>query len=331
MKNIKMLYLAHYAPSYTNEPIPSDIEDRIYAEYHHRVYQILLSNFPLLVSYNNPSIMLQSELDADYIFSLYNRMPFRNSEVFVSSVAEYHNIPYLGATPNIRAIAEDKQLAKMLAKHAGVPTPKWKTYNIEAKMQQPDFKGPYFVKPRFGASSKFIDENSICYSWDDAQSRIRFLHNKSLDAILEQYITGVYYTSPVLNNFQSPFFLPSIREYSVRKGNVVTYKQKRKIDTGLYRTINEDSTLEKQLNHFSKKLYELIQPLDYTRFDFIVDNNSGIPYFIEFNVCCNLGEQSSIKQSATHIGIDYEDLLLNIVYSSLYRNNLIQNTFGKNF
>lgn len=44
-------------------------------------------------------------------------------------------------------------------------------------------------------------------------------------------------------------------------------------------------------------MFSLTQPLDYTRFDYIVDNQ-GIPYFLEFNVCCNLGEHSTISQSA---------------------------------
>lgn len=39
-------------------------------------------------------------------------MPFRNSEIFISSVAEYYKIAYLGARPNIRALAEDKHLSK---------------------------------------------------------------------------------------------------------------------------------------------------------------------------------------------------------------------------
>ena len=84
------------------------------------------------------------------------------------------------------------------------------------------------------------------------------------------------------------------------------------------------------MKDYSKLLFSTIQPLDYTRVDYIVDS-LGTPYFLEFNVCCNLGEHSTISQSAKTVGISYEELIGNIVYSSLYRNNLIQETFGKNF
>ena len=70
-------------------------------------------------------------------------------------------------------------------------------------------------------------------------------------------------------------------------------------------------------------MYGLIQPLDYTRFDYIISKHDGLPYFIEFNVCCNLGEHSTISQSSKSLGYSYEDTILNILASSLYRNNLL--------
>lgn len=331
--NLKILFLAHYAPKKESEPIPSGIMDTVYAIYHHRVYTFLERNFPRLTSTDDISVLLDKELPNkyDFIFSLYNRLPFRNSEIFVSSVAEYHKIPYLGATPNIRALAEDKHLAKMMARYAGVNTPKWNVYNKNDKLYNANFAGPYFVKPRFGAASKYIDEHSLCQDWKEAQERILYLHENNQDAILEEYINGVYYTSPVLNNFDNPIYLPCIKEESILKGNIVTYEQKRKITGGLTRTINTNSDLDMKLHQESKKMYKLIQPLDYTRFDYIVDSNTGKIQFLEFNVCCNLGEHSTISQSAKGIGINYDSLLSNIIYSSLYRQGLIKDMAGKQF
>lgn len=330
-KDIKLLFLAHYAPENVDTPIPSDIKDIVYAEYHHKVFQVLKEMFPSAYSSNSPSIMLQESISADYIFSLYNRMPFKNSEVFVSAVAEYHGIPYLGARPNIRALAEDKHLAKMMAKYAGVATPAWKVYNVGDMMSPPDFAHPYFCKPRFGAASVGIDEDSSCHSWTAAQVKIDTLHRCGLDVILEEQIIGTYHTSPVLNNFGKHLFLPCIAQYSSLKGGIVTYEQKRKIAPGLTRVVLEDQTLQKQLQSASKLMYPLVQPLDYTRFDYIVDGRSGTPYFLEFNVCCNLGQHSTISQAAAHVGIGYEALLANITYSSLYRNGLLDDSFGKQF
>lgn len=330
-KNIRILYLAHYAPATLDAPIPVGIKDLVYAKYHFKVFQTLKSTFPLAVSSSDPSIMLSKELFVDYIFSLYNRMPFRNSEVFISSVAEYHNIPYLGARPNIRALAEDKHLAKMMAKYAGVETPDWKTYDVGTALKEPPFEPPYFCKPRFGAASVGIDPSSACASWSSAQNKIRELHTLGMDVIVERQIKGVYHTSPVLNNFGAYMYLPCIAQHSDLEGGIVTYEQKRKIAPGLTREIVEDKSLQSQLQEASKKMFPLLQPLDYTRFDYIVENCSGTPYFLEFNVCCNLGEHSTVSQAAKHLGIGYEELIGNITYSSLYRSGLLDDTFGKQF
>lgn len=44
---------------------------------------------------------------------------------FVQSICEYYNLPYIGATPNVRALVEDKSMSKQLAEHLQIPTAKW--------------------------------------------------------------------------------------------------------------------------------------------------------------------------------------------------------------
>lgn len=330
-KDIQILYLAHYAPETGGTSISVGATNRVYSEYHYKVFTVLKELFPKTVPCRNPSIMLDENLSVDYIFSLYNRMPFRNSEIFVSSVAEYHKIPYLGAQPNIRALAEDKHLAKMMARYAGVKTPDWKIYNIGSVPECPSFDPPYFCKPRFGAASKGIDESCACTTWLQAKSKIESFHALGVDVILEKQIKGIYHTSPVLNNFGNFMYLPCIAQYSTLEGGIVTYEQKRKIAPGLTRKIVENQEIKSKLHSLSEKMYPLIQPLDYTRFDYIVEEKSGTPYFLEFNVCCNLGEHSTISQAAKYLGIKYKELIANITFSSLYRCGLLDETFGKEF
>ena len=153
--------------------------------------------------------------------------------------------------------------------------------------------------------------------------RIEHLYEQKQDVIVEEFIDGVYYTSPVLNNYNDFLFLPCIQEVSELKGNIVTYRQKRKADGGLYRKVETDLSVNSKIQHYSQKMFKLVQPLDYTRFDYIISTKDGTPYFIEFNVCCNLGEHSTISQAANSLGYTYEDTILNILSSSLHRNNLL--------
>ena len=322
-KNIRILYLAKYAPDNNGIRPHYDELHKVYAEYHYKIYQILTNNFEVVISSNNPSVILNPPKEINYVFSLFNRFQIRNSEIFVSSVAEYYKLSYLGAPPNIRALAEDKYLTKMLAQYANIPTAKGVVYSkLDNILQKPQFSGPYFVKPRFGASSMYIEIDSVCNTWDEAKKRIYKLFESDQDVIMEEFIDGVYYTSPVLNNYSNTILLPCIEEISNLAGNVVTYEQKRKFRCGLTRQILGDKNLTNQLLNYSKKLFSHIQPLDYTRFDYIVDREKGIPHLLEFNVCCNLGENSTISQAAKHIGINYEQLILNIINSSLWRAGL---------
>lgn len=327
--NVGVLYLAHYAPNEFGVPAYFNAEHAVYAKYHMDIYNILKKNCPHFLSSNDPSVILSPPPGVNYIFSLYNRMPFRNSEVFISAVAEYYKYAYLGARPNIRALAEDKHLAKMMASYVGVPTPRWNVYNIGESTTIPDFDPPYFVKPRFGAASKYIDENSICTNWESAVQRISYLHSHQQDVILEQFVSGIYTTSPVLHNFGSTLSLPCVKQKSTMMGNVVTYQQKRKIIGGLERTVLSNLDLTRTIQAYSLEMFKMVQPLDYTRFDYIIEEQTGKPYFLEFNVCCNLGAHSTLSQAAAQLDIGYEALILNVLFSSMFRQKLTENILYK--
>lgn len=65
----------------------------------------------------------------------------------------------------------------------------------------------------------------------------------------------------------------------------------------------------------------MISPLDYTRIDYIVTKNAI--EFIEFNICCNLGKQSSFCVSANYVGLTQYDLVKQILINSLKRQKVI--------
>lgn len=322
-KDLRVLFLAKFAPNEgDNCPLMTEASDGIYAQYHYDIYQILKTICPKTTCSHDVNILLEKTKSYDYVFTLLNRAPYRNSEILVSALLEYLNVPYLGARPNIRALAEDKHLAKMAAKYAGLNTPKWVTINSDEPIsEKKPFPGPYFIKPRFGASSAFIDEDSIVNSWDDARKRITFLQENGIDVIVEEFINGIFYSVPIYFKKSSTIHLPTVKEKSILKGNVVTYRQKRKLDPGLTRTINTDKDLESKLIYLSDAFIELIKPIDYTRIDFMVTPEKV--EFIEFNVCCNLGRQSAFCISANSVGISQKDLVTQILTNSLERQKVI--------
>lgn len=320
--DLDILFLAKFAPDNPEYPLITEKTDGIYAQYHFDIYKILKKICPKTVCAHDPAILLNSNVRFNYVFSLLNRAPYKNSEIFVSSLLEYLKIPYLGSTPNMRAIAEDKHLAKIVAQYAGLHTPLWMVIEADENIpSNPLFAGPYFVKPRFGASSAFIDESSIANTWHQASIQIMNLQKNNIDIIVEQYVDGIYYSVPIYFKNGQIIHLPSVKETSNLKGNVVTYRQKRKLDAGLTREINTDSNLERELNKYADSLLLQLQPLDYTRLDFIVTSKQI--EFIEFNLCCNLGKQSSFCIAANEVGLCQEELVTDIFLNSLHRQKVL--------
>lgn len=316
-------FIAKYAPKQgSTAPVYAIDENIVYSKYHYDVYAILNRHFPNLCTGNDASFLMKHHKNIDYVFSLLNRAPYRNSEIFISSLAEYYGIPYLGTRPNIRALAEDKHLAKVMAEHCEIKTPRWAISNVGDQCDDEEpFRGPYFVKPRYGASSKLIDESSICPTWEDVKIKISELHTYGEDTIIETFADGMYYSSPVIFRQGKPIVLPPVREQSTLKGNVVTYYQKRKVALGLTRYVETNQEIINLIERASKSIANFIRPADYIRIDYILSQN-GLE-FIEFNVCCNLGMQSSFALSAKAFGMSYEQLIMSILNESLTRQGVM--------
>src|SRR5205085_3789410 len=103
--SVTVLFMAQYAPDapdYAEKPFA---KDGGYPEYHFKTYDRLKRLGYRVLSTSKPYAIVHAAGMADYVFSLFNRMPVRNSEVFVSAYCEFLGLPYLGAAPNVRATA----------------------------------------------------------------------------------------------------------------------------------------------------------------------------------------------------------------------------------
>ncbi len=324
MKKLRVLYLAQYA-DLDDYNLCDNNASKNYAFYHIAFRKSIRKLFDCITSTHDINYLIEHHSDFDYVISLYNRFPIRNSEVFISSLCEYYSLPYLGATPNIRAVAEDKHIAKSVAATLNIQTPQWIVVSELSKIPQvPPFNGPYFVKPRFGASSKLIDESSICDDWKIAKAKIAELINLKCDVIVEKFIDGLFYSVPTFYN-KKPIISEPYTLTSNKRGNTVTFLQKRASESGLTRSYCGHSDLTDKIMGYSEMLYKNVMPLDYARFDYIVEKETEDIYFLEFNVCCNLSPYSGYVETCIHNKLvdDYDDLLKKIIYSSLERQKLV--------
>ena len=251
-----------------------------------------------------------------YVFQIYNREAVRNPEILVSSLCARTGVPYLGSPPNVRAMAEDKWITKLMAKAVGLAVPEGTAAVDERDLDHPpDFAGPYFVKPRFGANSEWVDESSICDDWPAARARGAALLANGEEALIETLAPGMDVTVPVLGG---PIALHPVAMRSELREGVSTERQKRNLEPGRSGEPFEDLALAEELKQAALALTRLAQPCDYLRVDFRVAPDRSFR-LLEFNVTCNLATTRAMNIGAEACGISHEAMIEHFLCYSLRR------------
>jgi len=236
----RLLFLAQFAPTNGKMIIPTTPEEEFYANtYHIPIWEILKKSGYDFVSSSDVNELINNHNRYDLVWSVYNRLGFRNSEIFVQSLCEYYGIPYIGAAPNVRAMVEDKSLSKQLAEHLSLPTAAWVVASPQYPLSKiPAFIGPYFVKPRFGSASLGIDETCLCQEWEQVLNKAAQYFREETEIIVEQYIEGIYFGVPILNGTDGvPLVAVPHYQISSKKGHIITNSQKRFTEGGMNRFI----------------------------------------------------------------------------------------------
>lgn len=320
-KGLKVVFLAKQAPMEPGFRPELDDQCGIEPRYNHELMSSLQELGIKCVPCRSLDDFCAIARDADFVFTIFNRADFRNGEIYVSLQCEKMGIPYLGAPPNIRALAEDKSFAKHLAVSIGLTTPEWTTYGMDTPLLPPAFEGPYFAKPRFGAASDEVCVDSIQEEWSGLKIKIEDLLHKGKEVIVEKCISGTDLTVPVLGAAQ-PLILDVLEEVSDMPSGISTYRQKRMLDKGRVRRVLEDAELASGIRAQVKKLIAHIRPYDYLRVDFRLCQKTRQAYFLEFNIGCNLGSHAAIMHAASHQSIDRVRVVEHILAYSLSRQKL---------
>jgi D-alanine-D-alanine ligase len=319
-ENLDVLYLAYYATD-GSEPVEPEIqEDGIAPKYHHELGGVLEEIGLDVTASNSLSRLLSEGGQFDFVFSIYHSGEFANPEVFASAVCEYLGVPYLGARPHIRSLCEDKHLIKVLADRIGVAVPEWKTYRrTENGLSRPSFEGPYIVKPRFGAASIRIDEGAVRDEWPRAKERVRGLLNDGIEVVVEQFVPGRDVTVPVVGAKNGPWTTLPIETVSGNDLNIQTHWEKRHPSQRPGKRVYPDAERAEELKNQALALHPQLQPVDYYRCDFRVNEGSGRVHLLEANICCNLGSHASMVSSARAEGLSQAELVEHILSYSLWR------------
>jgi D-alanine-D-alanine ligase len=302
-------------------------EDGNHALYHREIREVLESlglNLQLADSYE----ALFADPGCDFVFPLLNRGGFLNSEMLLPLLTTRLGIPFLGASPILRGLSDDKHLTKLEAQARGVPTAPWAIYRRGAPIiHDPCPRAERLViKPNASSASWGVRDAT---NWNETRIAIEEIQSEGHDALVEPFLDGSDVEVPVIHCGGLPTIMPMMLFEQTDPSHLRTYQEKRDLveREQKYRLVPfEGSEWAPKIAEYTKMMASIFFPFDYGRFEFRLDERSGKLHMLEVNLNCNLWSQKVFGKSAELAGWSHADLIETILCESLMRQGLIAHT-----
>jgi D-alanine-D-alanine ligase len=301
-------------------------EDGNHARYHREMREVLEGLGLNLTVEQTHDILFDPPKDLDFVFPLLNRAGFFNSEMLVPLLCERAGIAYLGASPILRGLSDDKHLAKQVAAGAGIPTAPWAIYRKGAPVT-PD-KCPaatrYVIKPNASSASWGVEDAA---DWAGVEAAITRTHADGHDAIVEPFIEGSDVEVPVVTINGEPQILPMLIFRQGDPSHLRTYYEKRDlVDRSQKYSLDPftNKAMVERISELTRLCWEEYRPFDYGRFEFRVNEETGDIQFLELNLNCNLWSEKVFGRAAVMAGWTQAQLIETLLAEALGRHGLLE-------
>ena len=300
-------------------------EDGNHAIYHREMRETLEGLGLNLKLAETHEVLFDPPEGIDFVFPLLNRAGFFNSEMLLPLLCERAGLPYLGASPILRGLGDDKHLAKRAAVAAGVKTAPWAIYRRGAPIRQdacPDAQR-FVIKPNASSASWGVKD---ARDWQGVHDAILETHEDGHDAIVEPFLEGSDVEVPVITIAGEPQMLPMQIFRQSDPAHLRTYYEKRDLAEGGQRYSLEsftDPQIATKIASMAKAVWNEYRPFDYGRFEFRLNEETGEVHFLELNLNCNLWSQKVIGKAAAMAGWSHSELIETLLAEALSRHGLI--------
>lgn len=316
---LRILFIAKHA-LWDGDLHPEDGNHAVY----HREMRGILEEIGLNLALANNYDVLLTKPEADFVFPLLNRGGFLNSEMLLPLLCTRHGIPFLGASPILRGLSDDKHLSKLEAAARGVETAPWAIYRRGAPVDASFCpKGDRLViKPNASSASWGVGDAS---DWAGVDAAVARIHAEGHDAIVEPFLDGSDVEVPVITVDGRPRIMPMMLFEQADPTHLRTYWEKRDLvdRSAKYRLVPlEDDAIIARITAMTETLIGVFAPFDYGRFEFRVDLARGEVRFLEVNLNCNLWSAKVFGRSAALAGLSQAELIETILAESLMRHGL---------
>ena len=245
-------------------------------------------------------------------------------EAQVPAILDVYEIPYTFSDPLVMAMALDKGLTKIAARHAGVPTPDFAVVRDPADLKRIDLPTPLFAKPLaegtgkgITAASKIADHAALDGVCRELLARFR------QPVLVEQYLSGREFTVGLVGTADESVVLGTL-EIVLLPGaeeDVYSYVNKERCEELVeYRLVRAESDPEvARAEAVALQAWRALGCRDAGRIDLRSDG-VGQPQFLEVNPLAGLHpSHSDLPMLCTALGMSYTSLIEKIVASAAKR------------
>ena len=240
----------------------------------------------------------------------------------LQGMLEHEGIPFTGSGMRAACLINDKILCKLLFDRVGIPTPKWdiltKKQYFEGNYPFEEFGFPFLAKaPTQGASCGI----EIISSMDDIPN-IANVFSFDNPILLERFIFGNYCTVGFYERHGQVITLPAVK-FVHPAGLDNTEESESLFLTAQVpgkHTVKEcgfSAELEECILRTAEKVFDVTGARGLARVDFMLEKKTQIPYVLEINAVPGLRRASFLPQEAALAGIQYEDMIEDILKSAL--------------
>jgi D-alanine--D-alanine ligase len=249
----------------------------------------------------------------------------RTRESQVPALLEFLKIPYMGSDSTTISVAHDKSLAKRLVRSHGLRTAPFSVLKSAEEPFTETLRAPLFVKPLHEGTSKGIRKNSFCQTEADAREvASKLIKAYHQPVLVEEFLPGRDFTVGLLGN--PPRTLPIVEVVYGDQNQAPIYdfdiKIEKRSDYFFDCPAKLEPKLKKQIEALAVDSFRTLSCRDVARVDIRLDHEDK-PTFIELNPLPGLTPGfSDLAVAALQAGLDYDQLVKQIVESALQRFSL---------
>jgi D-alanine-D-alanine ligase len=243
--------------------------------------------------------LLQKAGASDFAFLNLHGSP--GEDGLIQAMLESIGCPYQGSGPGGSLRALDKAAAKEIFVHHAIPTPAWEHLPLRPEPGwRTSLRFPLFLKPNTGGSSLGI---ALVRSEEELDETIRAFFSGNSDALLEEYVSGVEITCPVLGDEPLPPIM--IRP---KRSTFFDYDSKY-LQDGAEELCPApiDATATRMVQELSLKAHRCLGLEDYSRADFIAADGEFL--LLEVNTLPGMTRTSLLPRSARSAGYSFAELI----------------------